>query len=231
MNKNIVITGGSSGIGLSLSKKFIEQGHNVFIISRSTLKANIDSQNCFKIDCDITKIESIELARNKVSEILEGYENKNIDCLISCAGVGYEKPLEKIDESDFNYMFNTNVKGLIFATKIFLPLITKPNSIICNISSIAGIKGFAGWTLYSSSKFAVEGFTESLRHELRPKRIKVMGVRLGSVNTPFYKDLSSKEKLEFINPDEVASILLNSIFIENNTVVENIFINNTVGDL
>ncbi|MFZ2501022.1 MAG: SDR family oxidoreductase [Minisyncoccia bacterium] len=231
MKRNIVITGGSSGIGYSLTKRLTENGDNVFLLSRKALDAKINGENCFKIPCDVSKTMDINRAKDDVLRILSGLENSDIDCLINCAGVGYEKSLENTDESDFEYIFGTNVKGLIFTTKIFLPLLSKPNSVICNISSVAGIKGFAGWTLYSASKFAVEGFSESLRHELRPKRIKVISVRLGAVNTPFYKDLPNDDKTEFMDPGEVSDTIIMALFTGTNAVVENIFINNTCGDL
>lgn len=231
MKRNFVITGGSSGIGLSLTKRLMEHGGNVFLLSRKALDAKIKGENCFKIPCDVSKIKDINRAKDDVLRILDGLENGGIDCLINCAGVGYEKSLENTNESDFEYIFGTNIKGLIFTTKFFLPLISKPNSVICNVSSIAGIKGFAGWTLYSASKFAVEGFSESLRLELRPQRIKVVNVRLGAVNTPFYKDLPNDNKTEFMDPDEVSDTIIGALFTGTNAVVENIFINNTCGDL
>lgn len=228
---NIVITGGSSGIGLSLSKVLLNLGHNVFILSRKSKNIDIDLPNCYTIECDVTNLDSIKNAKDEVLIILNGLDNKDIDILINCAGVGYERYLGDATDKDYDYIFNTNVKGLIFITKEFLELIIKANSLICNISSIAGIKGFSGWTIYSASKFAVEGFTESLRHELRSKRIKVMAVRLGSVDTNFYKDLPTDKKTEFMSSDDVAKTIVNNLFTDKNSIVENIFINNTIGDM
>jgi len=230
MNKNIVITGGSSGIGLELSKIFINAGHTVFILSRKSSNIGLKNSRCFRINCDITDIDNINESRVKILEILLNYSNTKIDLLINCAGVGYEKKITNINVEDYNVIFNTNVKGLVFTTKEFIPFLNK-DSLICNISSIAGIKGFSGWSIYSASKFAVEGFTESIRHELRHKKIKVISVRLGSVNTPFYKHLSDTEKGEFMNTEETAKLISNILFTDEKTVVENIFINNAAGDL
>lgn len=228
---NIVITGGSSGIGLSLSKALLGLGHNIFILSRNSKNIDIDNPNCYKTECDITNLDNIKKAKDEILEKLNGLDDKSIDILINCAGVGYEKHLDESTEKDYDYIFGTNVKGLIFITKEFLDLIIKEGSLVCNISSIAGIKGFSGWTLYSASKFAVEGFTESLRQELRPKRIKVMSVRLGSVDTNFYKDLPTDKKTEFMSSDNVAKTIVGNLFTDKNSVVENIFINNSIGDI
>jgi short-subunit dehydrogenase len=231
MNKNIVITGGSSGIGLSLSTTLLDMGHNVFILSRQSKNIGNNRPNCYEISCDVTSLNSIKNAKKEILMTLKSLDNKGIDVLINCAGVGYEKSLSESTEKDYNYIFDTNVKGLIFVTKELLELITKNYSLICNISSIAGIKGFSGWTIYSASKFAVEGFTESLRHELRSRNIKVTAVRLGSVDTNFYKDLPTNQKTEFMSPDDVAKIITNNLFTDKNSVIENIFINNSAGDI
>jgi NAD(P)-dependent dehydrogenase (short-subunit alcohol dehydrogenase family) len=137
----------------------------------------------------------------------------------------------ELTEQDYENVFATNVKGLMFATKTFLDLLTNDSGIICNISSIAGIKGFSEWSLYCASKFAVEGFTQSIRHELRPRGIRVMCVQPGSVDTPIYEHLSREEKRDFIDPATIAHIIVELLDIPQKAVVEDIFINNSVGDL
>ena len=119
----------------------------------------------------------------------------------------------------------------MFTTKTFLDLLTNDTGIICNISSNAGIKGFSAWSLYCASKFAVEGFTQSIRHELRPRGIRVMCVQPGAVDTPIYAHLSPEEKRDFMDPETIAHIIVELLAIPPKAVVENIYINNSVGDL
>lgn len=108
----------------------------------------------------------------------------------------------------------------------------KKGSIIFQLSSIAGIKGFKNWSIYSASKFAVEGFSESIRDDLRDKKIKLTVLRLGSVDTPFYSYIKDNKKNDFIKASTVANTIFGIAQIEDaNAVVENIFINNFIGDI
>lgn len=228
--KNVaVITGGSSGIGLEISKLLLNHRFFVIILSRkakdSPLRKNKD---CFCINTDIGSVRDVQKAKSIIKRKLN---IEKIDVLINCAGVGHEDKVENISEKDYEDFFSTNVKGTIFTTKEFLPLIKRETGIICNISSIAGIKGFSKWSLYCASKFAVEGFTKSIREELRESKIRVMVVRSGAVDTPFYNRLSEEEKRDFMKPQTIAQVVVNALFLPVESCVEEIFINNTVGDL
>ncbi len=102
---------------------------------------------------------------------------------------------------------------------------------MCQISSIAGIRGFSNWSIYSATKFALEGFSASLREELRTQGIRVMVIRPGSVDTPFYKHLPEITKTGFLKPESVARLAVAAILSETNASVDNIEINNSQGDL
>lgn len=229
--KNIIVTGGSKGIGRAFVEECLSYGHTVFVLSRYAQKCSASGKRCFKIDCDVTNVRSLQDTAETIKSTLESLGEQSIHYLVCSAGVGYEKPLQEITEANYEEVFETNVKGLMFTIKTFLPLMNENHSTICNISSIAGIKGFAKWSLYSASKFAVEGFTASLRLELRKEKFKVVSVRLGSVDTAFYEHLPQKEKSDFMSSEQIAKILYPALFTDKNTVVEEIFINNAVGDL
>lgn len=228
MKKTYILTGGSSGIGYELSKK-LSQDSNIVILSRQAENIDlINNSTVFGINTDVRSVEQLTNAYNKVTKEL-GIQI--IHGLINCAGVAYEKKLSEITEEDYLRIFDTNVKGLIFTSKTFVDLVKEEEGIICNISSIAGIKGFSDWSLYAASKFAVEGFTHSIRHELRHKGIRVMCIRPGSVDTNIYKHLSRKEKKHFIKPETIATIVYNLLRLPKEAVAEETFINNSVGDL
>lgn len=227
--RRIIITGGSSGMGYAIARLLLRHDHNVYILSRKAETCDlVQGQKCEGINIDVKDTRQIEKAKVWVEKRLQG---SFIDLLINCSGIGYEKSLSDITENDYFTLFDTNVKGTIFVTKIFLPLIKNQTGIICNFSSIAGIKGFANWSLYCASKFAVEGFTQSIRHEVRPLGIRVMSVRPGSVDTPFYSNLKHEEKKDFIHPETVAKIVVDALDMEKNAIIEDVFINNAVGDL
>ncbi len=228
MQKVYVITGGSSGMGYQLARE-LSQEHKVIILSRNAESIDIvDGSNVFGINTDIRSIEQINQAYQQVRSSLK---INTIDGLINCAGVAYEKKITDVTEKDYDDIFSTNVCGLIFTTKIFLDIIKNDTGIICNISSIAGIKGFSDWSIYSASKFAVEGFTQSIRHEVRERGIRVTSIRPGSVDTNIYKHVSTEEKKDFIKPQTIAEVIVDILKLPKEAVVEDIFINNSVGDL
>lgn len=227
--KTIVVTGGSSGIGKAIVGLLLSGRYRVFILARNAENTNLSKkENCFAKNIDIRKIPEIKLA---VKWVKQRIGRDKIDGLINCAGVGYETPLESISEEDYENFFSTNVKGTIFACKFFMPLLRENTGIIINFSSIAGVKGFSRWSLYCATKFAIEGFTDSLRYELRNKRIRLTNIEPGSVNTLFYQNLKREEKKEFINSKTIAELVLRILNMERNATVEKLLINNTAGDL
>lgn len=229
MKKIFVITGGSSGMGYEISRNLLKSNQYVFILSRKAEQCNLrNHKNCHTKNVDISDIEQILKAKDWIEKIIG---DKKIDALINCAGVGFTTKLGKINEKEYEEFFNTNVKGTIFTTQTFLPLIKKGTGTICNFSSIAGIKGFAEWSLYCASKFAVEGFTKSIRQELRKNGIRVISIRPGAIDTSFYHYLSKDQKRDFMKPQTIAKIVIQLLKLPKEACVEDIFINNSVGDL
>lgn len=225
--KKVVIIGGSSGIGLASANLFIKKGYFVIVLSRDGIMLSKRKKNKFNfIKLNIKNINEIKDCVRHISK-----KWGKIDILINSAGIGRDKAFSKLEESDYYSVFETNVKGLIFSTKLFSKIMKK-GSIIFQLSSIAGIKGFKDWSVYSASKFAVEGFSKSIREDLRDKKIKLTVLQLGSVDTPFYNYKKKSEKKDFIKTDTVANSILNIVQLnDKKAVVENIFINNFVGDL
>lgn len=222
--KIAVITGGSSGIGKAISKMLAESGIKVFCLSRTTCADN--SNLLIKhIVTDVRNVSSLQSAAKKVAS-----EESEIDILINCAGVGGRKSLSEITEKDYRATIDTNLSGVIFATQKFVPLIRR-GGVICQISSIAGIRGFADWSLYCASKFAVEGFSAALRDELRSREIRVTVIRPGSVNTPFYAHVPESQKIDFIQPETIASFVLQCVLTDKESSVDTIEINNSAGDI
>jgi len=226
--KTYIVTGGSSGIGYHLVKR-LREANRVVALARSAEQIDlVDNAAVFGINTDVRSLQQLLHAKEKIKNI---FHIGQIDGLINCAGIGYSQPLLELTEQDYENVFATNVKGLMFTTKTFLDFLTNDTGIICNISSNAGIKGFSEWSLYCASKFAVEGFTQSIRHELRPRGIRVMCVQPGAVDTPIYAHLSAEEKRDFMDPETIAHIIVELLALPPNAVVEDIFINNSVGDL
>lgn len=202
--KRIVITGAGSGLGAEIAKCYGEEGNHILLIGRS--QSNLQNvaeeiikrggkADCFL--CDISYMRSIE---KLVQMIVDKYEG--VDYLINNAGVGCFGPLSNIKDSDIDKMIDVNVKGTIFVTKSFLPYI---NERIINIVSTAGLRGKVNETVYCASKFGVRGFTESLQKELEDSNIKVTGVYMGGMDTPFWNNTNHiKDKSRLMSPEYVA---------------------------
>ena len=210
--KNILITGGSSGIGKATAIKLHNQGANILITGRDNLKLKkISSQHGIKsLEFDISKLESIE---EKTKEILKKFDNK-IDVLINNAGVGKSKKIDEIEIKDFLDVYNTNVFGLAILTSIIVKEFKKQrNGNIINIASTAALNGYEGGTIYGGSKFALRGMSKCWQKELRKFNVRVMLINPSEVTTAFgqkdrkeRKDINNKLRSKEI-ADTISSIL------------------------
>ena len=182
---NILITGCSSGIGLETAALLANSGHRVIATMRDITKAkeltdkvSIPNNLCL-MSMDITKPETIVSA---VKSIIEQFGT--IDVLINNAGITIDGFFEDHSPEDVEWIFKTNVMGMMNVTRTVLPYMRKQKSgQIINIGSIAGRWALPAISVYSATKFAVDGFTEGLRHELMPWGIKVTVVEPCFVNT------------------------------------------------
>ena len=169
--KVVIVTGGNKGIGLGITKKFLEEGYNVVIGARSGLKIEKKYQK---------KILFIKTdVKNEKDHLQLAKEAKNkfgrIDCYINNAGYSAWKPIEKIDDTFLSDIFNTNLKGAFWGCKVASKHLSKGGTII-NISSIAGKRGSANNSAYVASKFGINGLTQSLAKELGKKNIRVNAI-------------------------------------------------------
>lgn len=182
--KTVFITGASSGIGKAAARYFLEKGWNVAATMRSPDKEKELSgdRNCICPALDVTDSKSIKKA---VSEAVKRFGR--IDALVNNAGFSLIGPFETTEDKDIQRQFDTNVFGLMNVTREILPLFReqKAGSII-NVASIGGRVGIPLYSLYNGTKFAVEGFSESLQWELEPYNIRVKIIEPGVIKTDFY---------------------------------------------
>lgn len=183
MSKTILITGCSSGFGKLTAKLFHEKGWNVVATMRTPEKETELTQfeNVLVTRLDVSNTESVKEAVNKGVE-----KFGTIDALVNNAGYGGHAYLEQFTEDQIKNMFETNVFGVMRTCKEVLPMMRKQKSgAIINVTSMAGYMGLALTSTYSASKYAVEGFTESLALECKPYGIKVSAVAPGAFGTNF----------------------------------------------
>jgi short-subunit dehydrogenase len=176
MAKHILITGASSGIGLALATLYSNAGHKVSICARKPEQVQL--KNTFTYKADV----SIESDCNNFIEASIKHHG-DIDVLINNAGISMRALFAEADLSVIHQLMQINFWGAVYCTKAALNSLQKTNGVICSISSIAGYRGLPARSGYSASKFALQGFMESLRTELLHSGVHVMWVSPGFTNS------------------------------------------------
>ena len=189
--KVAIVTGGTSGIGLKTAITLLQSGASVAIIGRQEEKGQAvlkelgmyGSKVCF-IQGDISKTQDCQSVINQVVD-----KFSRLDIVINSAGIYMEKAISDVEEDEFDYMMNINIKGTYFMCKYALPYLRQTGGgAIVNISSDAGINGNCLCTTYCASKGAVTTFTKALALETIHYGIRVNCVCPGDVDTPMLQE-------------------------------------------
>jgi NADP-dependent 3-hydroxy acid dehydrogenase YdfG len=192
-NKVIVITGASQGLGEVLAYKVAQEGAKVALVARSEkllkkvkeaiIKEKGDAEYFI---CDIRKIENI---KSVVGKIVKEFEK--IDILVNNAGIWTDDEIEKNNPEQAKIALDTNVLGNIWTTKEILPMMKKQNKgYVFNIISTSGLADWnnTNWQTYGATKWAMTGFTKSLKDSLKGTKIKVTGFFPGGMDTNIFEN-------------------------------------------
>lgn len=186
-----LVTGGSSGIGLATARHLASQGAHVWIVARDedrlrTALAQVEAdrlrpeQRCGYVVADVAVAEQAAAAVARVAE-----QAGHPDLLVNCAGVAHPGYFQELDLAIFRWMMDVNYFGTVHMAKAVVPgMIARRSGHIVNLSSAAGFLGVFGYTAYGASKYAVRGFSEVLRAEMKPHGIGVSVVFPPDVDTP-----------------------------------------------
>jgi 3-dehydrosphinganine reductase len=190
-DKLAFITGGSSGIGLALARSLAAGGAHVWLAAREQAKLESalekvelarysPSQQCGIVAADLSVLDE---ATSAISKVVHSVGVP--DLVINSAGVAHPGYIQELSFDIFHWMMKTNYFATVYVTKALLPgMIDRRSGHIINISSIAGFLGVFGYTAYGASKFAVTGFSEVLRAEMKPHGIRVSVAFPPDVDTP-----------------------------------------------
>ena len=202
-----VVTGGSSGIGKEIARRFVAAGGSAIICGRDRAKldAAADEISAIGIVADVSREEDcIRLVADAVQRLGEP------NVLINNAGIGYFGPLLETSAADLQRVFGTNVLGaMVMGREMAKHFVRQGRGNIVNISSSAGVRGFAGGTAYCASKFALSAMTECWRAELRKHNVRVMQVNPSEVQTEFFKGRPFSERK--LRAEEIAHAVVSML--------------------
>ena len=195
--KNVIITGGSRGIGRGIAEKFAEQGANIAFTCIKMSDSSIElAENLEKIGVKAKAYESNAADFDAATKLAEDVLNDfgSIDVLVNNAGITKDNLLMRMSEEDFNDVMKINMNSVFNNTKAVLRQMLKQRSgSIINLSSVVGVKGNAGQSNYSSSKAGIIGFTKSVALELGSRNIRCNAIAPGFIETEMTKALSNDQ--------------------------------------
>jgi 3-oxoacyl-[acyl-carrier protein] reductase len=220
MNKTVMITGASGGIGSALARKFASEGWNcILLFHRSTGKMTDLKDELITRYGMTPRVESLDVSDGSaVSSFFEKLESEGvtIDLLINNAGISYVGLLQDMSDEDWKKVIDTNLSSAFYLSKGVLPsMIAAKSGAIINISSVWGNTGASMEVAYSASKGGMQAFTKALAKEVAPSGISVNAIACGYIDTEMNSHLSEDEKRDLFEeipagrpgtPNEVANV-------------------------
>ena len=198
----VLITGGSSGIGLAIAKAFVAAGARVVVSGRSAKALGeaikVLGSNCISVEADVKSVTEIELMFNTISQNFGG-----LDIVVANAGTASPVLMDSTTEALFDEIVTTNLKGTYFTVQKSLPHLNQGASVIL-ISSAVGQLGVPGLSVYGATKAAVRALSRSFSAELMAQNIRVNTLSPGPVDTPIFTKMG-------MPPDEVATMVETNI--------------------
>lgn len=189
MNKTVLITGATSGIGEACARKFSHGGYSLLLTGRNAEKLNSLKAELEGEGADVKTLTFDVRDTAAATAAIEGLEDrwKVIDVLVNNAGLalGLEKEYEG-NPDEWSVMIDTNIKGLLTMTRLIVPgMVERDYGHVINIGSVAGDQAYAGGNVYCATKAAVKAITDGLRIDLVDTRVRVTNVKPGLVETNF----------------------------------------------
>jgi short-subunit dehydrogenase len=231
MNKSVIISGGSQGIGKALVKKFLREGFNVYTCGRQAEKLTALEQ---ELSNPALKTLVADLSqKNQVIDFANWIltHEKSIDVLINNAGFFMPGQIQNEEEGVLEAQIEANLYSAYHLTKALLPSFqARKSGHIFTICSTASITAYTAGGSYCISKFALLGFTKVLREELKTQGIKVTAVLPGATLTPAWDGVNLPDS-RFIPADDVAETIYSAYQMSPSTVLEEILIRPQLGDI
>jgi NAD(P)-dependent dehydrogenase (short-subunit alcohol dehydrogenase family) len=205
-NQTILITGGTTGIGLATAQLLQAEGARVIVTGRNpetlaSAQAALGPK-AIVLASDSGALSDAQALGTKVKQLTE-----RLDGAFLNAGIGQFGPIEAMTPKHFDDMFNVNVRGLYFQLQSLLPVLANPSSVVLN-ASIASYLGMPAASIYSATKAAVASFGRTLAVELAPRGIRLNTINPGPITTPIYNKLGMPAEMQKGFEDTMAAAAL-----------------------
>jgi 3-oxoacyl-[acyl-carrier protein] reductase len=229
--KRYLITGASRGIGRAIAEKLGAKDVQLLLHGRDRV-ALAQTREAIEPQCAKVALLEYDLATVAgVSELIAEVGKQPIDLLVNNAGIAIVKPFCEITPIEWEQTVGVNITAPFMLMQHFAPHMP-PGSSIVNILSIAAKAGFANWSAYCMSKFALEGFSQCVREELRDRKIRVINVYPAATDTNIWTHIEGKwPRHKMISPKDVASAVAYAVSRPADVALENIGISNLTGNL
>jgi short-subunit dehydrogenase len=229
--KRYLITGASRGIGRAIAEKLAAKDVELLLHGRDTL-ALAQTQKAVESQCAKVALLIHDLATAAgVSDLIAEVGKERIDLLVNNAGVAVVKPFMEITQIEWKQTVGVNITAPFMLTQHFAPRMP-PGSSIVNILSVAAKRGFPSWSAYCMSKFALEGFSQCVREELRDRKIRVINVYPAATDTEIWDQIEGKwPRKKMISATHVADAVAFALARPTDTLVESITLSSLTGNL
>jgi NAD(P)-dependent dehydrogenase (short-subunit alcohol dehydrogenase family) len=229
--KRYLVTGASRGIGRAIAQKLAGSDATLLLHGRDPIAlaetCKAVTPTCASVVPLIHDLATSEGVANLIGQVGEA----PLDLLVNNAGIAIVKPFAEITEIEWNQTLGVNVTAPFLLMQHFAPRMP-PGSSIVNILSIAAKTGFPNWSSYCMSKFALEGFSQSVREELRDHKVRVISSYPAATDTDIWSGIEGDwPRSKMISPEQVASAVTYALSRPSDVAVENITITSASGNL
>ena len=230
--KNCFISGATGGLGKSIATELVLNQCNLFLTSTNKTKLKKLTKELSALNSDVKiNYDVCDLRKlNDLKKIIKKFRNSmgNCDILVNCAGIFPVKSLSKTLVSDYNSCFDINVRATFLFSKEFSNDMKKKKwGRIVNIGSSSSYEGFEETSIYSASKHAILGFSRSIQKELKSYGIRTYCISPGSIKTKMGKKIKGQKYSTFINPKEIAEVILNLVKLDKEMIITEIRLDRT----
>ncbi len=226
-----LITGASRGIGRAVAVKLAGSGYQLLLHGRDRKALEQTAALVAEVGGQAQLITADLASEKELAALIDAVGNEPLKLLVNNAGVASVKPFEEISSDDWLRTLAINITAPFLLTQKLVPIMPEGASIV-NLLSVAARTGFPNWSSYCMSKFALDGLMQSIREELRPRKIRVINVYPSATNTEMWNGVEGEWPAErMISPEEVAEAVHYAISRPADVLVENISVGNISGTL